>query len=441
MTTLNLRILGIVTLVCLFCYGNAARLRKLGDLGLVMDVIEQQYVDPANQESLYNAAMSGMLASLDPYSSYIPPESLQPFQAILEQEFGGLGVSLDGPPSRDRLTIVSTLYDSPAYRAGIKPGDVILEVDGVSMADLEFPEASKRLRGKEGTTVQLKLERHGESEPILVSVTRARIEVESVLGDRRLEDGRWDFQMQADQDIGYFHIELFGEKSAEELKRAIQSKTTPWKGIVIDVRDNTGGLLFAATEICDFFLEGGEIVSIRGRDTSAEDLFSATPGTLLPIDIPIVVLVNEQSASASEILAACLQDRERALVVGTRTFGKGSVQNVIPLDGGKAAMRLTTAYYYPPKGRLIHRRKDAKEEDSWGVLPNSGYSIDLDEDGKRAVADRFWNRADPRFVPQPASSDETNPWILRDPTLKNDPQLLRALEAIETLAAKELVDK
>lgn len=441
MTNLNLRILGIVTLVCLFCYGNAARLRKLGDLGLVMDLIEQQYVDPSNSQSLYNAAMSGMLASLDPYSSYIPPESLQPFQAILEQEFGGLGVSLDGPPNRDRLTIVSTLYNSPAYRAGIKPGDVILEADGVSMAELEFPEASKRLRGKEGTTVQLKLERYGTPDPILVSVTRARIEVESVLGDRRLEDGRWEFQMQADQDIGYFHIELFGEKSAEELKQAIQSKSTPWKGIVIDVRDNTGGLLFAATEICDFFLDEGEIVSIRGRNGSVDDVYFAKPGTLVPADTPIVVVVNDQSASASEILAACLQDRGRALVVGTRTFGKGSVQNVIPLDGGKAAMRLTTAYYYPPKGRLIHRRKDAKEEDSWGVLPDPGYSVSLDEESRRAVADRFWNRADPRFVPEPASAEETNPWIQRDPTLKNDPHLLRALEAIESLANKELVDK
>lgn len=243
-----------------------------------MDVIEQQYVDPADPHALYSAVMSGMLASLDPYSGYIPPESLQPFQAILEQEFGGLGVSLDGPPRRDRLTIVSTLYDSPAYRAGVKPGDIILEVDGFPVADLKFAEASQRLRGKEGTTASLKLERPGESEPLLISVTRARIEVESVLGDRRLENGRWKFRMQADEDVGYFHIELFGEKTADELKRAIESKSTPWKALIIDVRDNTGGLLFAATDICDFFLEGGEIVSTKGRNGSVDEVYEATPG-------------------------------------------------------------------------------------------------------------------------------------------------------------------
>jgi carboxyl-terminal processing protease len=272
-------------------------------------------------------------------------------------------------------------------------------------------------------------------------VTRARIEVESVLGDRRLEDGRWDFKMQADNEIGYFHIELFGEKTAEELKRAIQSQSTPWKGIILDVRDNTGGLLFAATDICDFFLEEGEIVSTKGRSGVVDDVYFAKPGALVPDTVPLVVLVNDQSASASEILAACLQDRGRAIVVGNRTFGKGSVQNVIPLEGGKAAMRLTTAYYYPPKGRLIHRRKDAKPEDPWGVQPDEGFAIDVDEPGLLAINERFQQRADPRFIPEPAKTEETNPWIRRDPTLTNDPQLLRALEAIDAIAAKELVDK
>lgn len=145
----------------------------------------------------------------------------------------------------------------------------------------------------------------------------------------------------------------------------------------------------------------------------------------MPPDIPIVVLVNDQSASASEILAACLQDRERAIVVGTRTFGKGSVQNVIPLEGGNAAMRLTTAYYYPPKGRLIHRRKEAKPEDPWGVVPSEGFTIEVNEPELAAIGERFRLRADPRFIPEPAETGETNPWILRDPTLTNDPQLLR----------------
>jgi carboxyl-terminal processing protease len=438
-TSLNLRILAVVFLVSMFCYGNAVRLRKVGDLGLVMDLIEQQYVDEASQQDLYRSAMKGMINSLDPYSGYISQESLQPFQSMLEQEFGGLGVSLDGQPRRDRLTVVHVLYDSPAFRAGIKQGDIILEVDGIQTDKMTYSEVVKLLRGKEGTKVSLKLERKEVGEPLLIDVVRARIEVESVLGDRRQNDGRWDFHLQGDTRIGYFHIELFGEKTAAELEKAIVSLKEDCRGIILDLRDNTGGLLEAAIKICDMFLDEGEIVSTRTRGGIVDHIYRAQPGMLVPNPTPIVVLINDQSASASEILAACLQDRQRATIVGARSFGKGSVQNVIPLEGGRAAMRLTTAYYYPPNGRLIHRRKDAKPEDEWGVQPDAGCVVEVDEQELSKISERFIRRADPS---QTAPVEESSTGLLaKDPSLAEDPQLLKAVEIVLSKISHERNDE
>lgn len=429
MTNFNFRLLGVVFVVCLFCYGNAVRFRKLGDLGLVMDLIDQQYVAESKPNDLYQAAMRGLVDSLDPYSGYISQESLKPFQSMLEQEFGGLGISLDGPPRRDQLTIISTLYDSPAFRAGLKPGDVILQVDGVEVAKKTFQESSQLLRGKVGTVAKLLIQKAGDEQPVTVDVTRAMIEVESVLGDRRLADGRWEHRMQAAPNIGYFRIELFGEKTSSELEKSITNIKEDCKGIVLDLRDNSGGLLESATTICDMFLSDGEIVSTKGRSDIVDQVYSAQEGVILPNEIPIVVLINENSASASEVLAACLQDRCRATIVGSRSFGKGSVQNVIPLEGGKAAMRLTTAYYYPPNGRRIHRLKDAKIEDEWGVKPNEGHEVNVDEDAVQKLLDRYRKRADPTLMNQETENGGGAP-TENDPSLSSDPQLLHAVNLI-----------
>jgi carboxyl-terminal processing protease len=427
MLTSNLKILGIVIVVCAFCYGNAVRYRKVGDLGLVMDLIEHQYVDQSKAEDLYNAAMKGMVDSLDPYSGYVPPSSIVSFRSVLEQEFGGLGVSLDGPPRRDRFTVVSALFDSPAYRAGVKPGDVILEVDGQKVDGIEFEQLTSKLRGKEGTKVQLLLKRGDDAEPFVVDVTRGIIEVESVLGDQRKEDGSWDYRLAADPSIAYLRIELFGEKTHEELRKAIQS-LEGISGVIIDLRDNSGGLLESAISICDNFLDDGVVVETKGRQAADRETFYAKPGVLVPNDIPMIVLVNQNSASASEIMAACLQDNGRAKVVGMRTFGKGSVQNVIPLDGGRAALRLTTAYYFPPSGKMIHRRKDAKPEEHWGVMPDQGCEIDIDTTQIEAMIDRFRKRSDPANYSKPTESEASE--SERDPTLSADPQLKKALELV-----------
>ena len=402
-----------------------------------MEIIDQEYVEKPDRDKLYQAAMKGMIDSLDPYSGYIPIDSLKPFQAVLDQEFGGLGVSLDGPKRRERLTVVATIFDSPAYRAGIKPGDVILKIDGVDSAHSEVEVVSKKLRGREGTSVTLTLERSNETKPLEITVTRARIEVESVLGDRRRMDGKWEYMMEHDPQIAYLRIELFGEKTTEELRRAIASVNKECRGIIIDLRDNTGGLLISATDICDMFLDDGKMVSTRIRGDRLDHSYEAKKGTEIPNSVPIAVLINEHSASASEVVAACLQDRCRATVVGNRSFGKGSVQNVIPLDAGLAAMRLTTAYYYPPSGRLIHRKPNAKPEDVWGVHPDEGCEVKLDESAFLKSIERFRKRADPianglSNTRKPNIQDGAETRASFDSTIQDDPQLLKAVDVLQT---------
>ncbi len=436
MTTKNLKILTIVLIGSLFCFVTAQRYRNLGDLALAMEIIDQEYVRKPDKAKLYQAAMKGMIDSLDPYSSYIPIESLKPFQAVFEQEFGGLGVSIDGPPRRDRLTIVATLFDSPAYRAGVKPGDVILRIDDSDCEKLPVESVSKRLRGKEGSAVTLTIERANEAAPIQINIVRARIDVESVLGDRRRLDGSWDFAMQADPRIAYIRLELFGEKTTVELKKALASVRRDCQGLILDLRDNTGGLLVAAKDICDMFLDEGEIVSTRGRNDRIDQLYTAQLGTEIDMRVPMVVMINGHSASASEVVAGCLQDRCRATIVGERSFGKGSVQNVIPLDAGLAAMRLTTAYYYPPSGRLIHREQDAKPEDVWGVKPDPGCEVILDESAFLKSIERFRKRADPNEngfgnANKATSSKSDPPSAYTDPTLQDDPQLEKSVAILK----------
>ncbi len=443
MTTRNAKLLLLVAVACIFCYGNARRLRSVGDLALAIDIIDQEYVDKPDRQKLYEAAMKGMIDSLDPYSGYIPRESLKPFQAVFEQEFGGLGVSLDGPPRRDRLTVVATLFDSPAYRAGVKPGDVLLKINDEDTQNLRFDEVTKRLRGPEGTPVQLTLSREGVNGPFQASVVRARIEVESVLGDRRCLNGKWEYLLEEDPQIAYMRLELFGEKTSKELRKALTEVSGKCKGLILDLRDNTGGLLNAATEICDMFLDDGEIVSTRGRDGRLDEQYTATQGTEIPNSVPIAILVNDQSASASEILAACLQDRKRAIVVGQRSFGKGSVQNVIALDGGKAAMRLTTARYYPPSGRLIHKLPKSKHQEVWGVDPDPDCEVILSDDEYLKAGERFRLRADPNSngmnpnssnqspPSESTSPDEAISTPHRDRTILSDPQLLKAIDRLQ----------
>jgi carboxyl-terminal processing protease len=263
----------------------------------------------------------------------------------------------------------------------------------------------------------------GEDEPIELDIERAIIPVESILGDILREDGSWDFHLEAEPKITYVRLLTFGENTVEELERALRN--TDVEALVLDLRDNGGGLLNAAVGVCDMFINDGTIVSIRGKDGDLRDLYRATPGVVIGRDVPMAVLVNHLSASASEIVAACLQDHGRAKVVGQRTWGKGTVQNVIELEGGKAAIKLTTAGYRRPSGEDIHRSRDAEDSDPWGVSPDVGFEVELTDEQANEVR-QVRRKRDTAQMAGNGNSGSGDPPDAAD--LPDDPQLRRAID-------------
>ncbi len=247
------------------------------------------------------------------------------------------------------------------------------------------------------------------------------------MGYQRRPDGKWAYRLPGHPEIGYIWIESFGDLTAEELERALRQALPNVRGLIFDVRENAGGLLDAAVAVCDMFLDQGQIVSVRGRDPRDTRMFSArATKTIVPVEIPIVVLADKFSASAAEIFAACLQDSQRAVVIGERTWGKGTVQNLIELEAGRSALRLTTATYWRPSGHNIHRLPDNTDKDEWGVQPNDGFEVKLSEDEFKAMVK---SRRD-RFA---AASDINGAEDATENPPEEDPQLLRAIEYIDSM--------
>lgn len=348
-----------------------------------LDQVQRNYVQDVSRRELIEAAIQGMLAKLeDPYSSYISPEDISRFKTSVESRFGGIGIQVE--IEAGQLRILSPLRGTPAYRAGLIAGDRIVEIEGTSTEGISIDEAVSRLKGEAGTTVTIGVLHPQATEVQRFTLTREVIEVETVLGDRRLDDDRWDYMLDHDKKIGYIRVTAFSRNTAEELAEALESLTAQGlKGLVLDLRFNPGGLLSSAIEISDLFVPAGRIVSTEGRN-SAERVWDAREEGSFT-GFPMVVLVNRYSASASEIVSACLQDHGRAIVVGERTWGKGSVQNVIELEGGKSALKLTTASYKRPSGEKIHRFPEDDEEDRWGVMPNDGFKLVLEPTELRAL--------------------------------------------------------
>jgi carboxyl-terminal processing protease len=311
--------------------------------GNVLDTVEREYVTPVDDKKLIQAALNGMLTSLDPHSDYLTPEAFNEMQDDTRGEYGGLGLEIT---SEDGVVkVISPIDGTPAARAGIKPGDFITAVNGQTVLGLSVNEAVKQMRGKVGEAVTLTIVRD-KTDPFDVKLTREIIQPKSVT--YKMEDG----------DLGYVRLSGFNEKATEETKSAIEAlkaKDPHLKGLVLDLRNNPGGLLDQAVGISDLFLSGGEVVSQRGRDPHDIERYNAKPGLKVG-NLPMVVLINSGTASAAEIVAGALQDRHRAAIVGLTSFGKGSVQTVIPLRGGlDGAVKLTTARYYTPSGRSIQR--------------------------------------------------------------------------------------
>jgi carboxyl-terminal processing protease len=343
-----------------------------------IDEVDRNYVKPIDRRELVEAAIRGVLSKLDPYSSYISPKELSSFVAAVENEFGGVGIQIsldDGD-----LRVLSPLYGTPAYRAGVLAGDWIVEIDGRSTEGLTQDEAIERLKGVEGSRVTLTLVHAGRpaKERFKVTLRRERIHVDTVLGDHRKADDTWDFMLDPKLGIGYVRVAAFGRETARDLRRGLQQlRAQGVRGLVLDLRFNPGGLLNSAIEVSNLFISHGRIVSTEGRSQPAR-VWNARPTGAFE-GFPMVVLVNHYSASASEIVAACLQDHQRAVIMGERTWGKGSVQNVIEMEDGRSRLKLTTAAYHRPSGKNIHRFPDSKDSDTWGVMPDAGFDLRLSD--------------------------------------------------------------
>ena len=319
----------------------------------VLDRIKQSYVEPVSDSELLESAITAMLTELDPHSSYLKPKAFNNLKEHTTGEFGGLGIEVG--MENGLVKVISPIDDTPAHKAGVKAGDLIIKLDETPVKGLSLSDAVKKMRGKNGTKIVLTIIRKNTPEPLEIVITRANIKVKSVKY-KTLEPG-----------FGYLRISQFQVNTGKDLASGINKlikKNKKLKGLVLDLRNNPGGVLQAAVDVSNTFLNKGLIVYTQGRLEGSEIKYSATPETLIT-DTPLVVLVNGGSASASEIVAGALQDHKRALIIGTQTFGKGSVQTILPLPNNRA-IKLTTARYYTPDGRSIQAQ---------GILPDINIDV------------------------------------------------------------------
>jgi len=379
--------------------------RQLSIFNEVYNRVKNQYVEELTDKELVEKALNGMLQALDPHSSYMNEEVYKEMQVDTAGAFGGLGIEIT--TDKSFIKIVSPIDDTPAQKAGVQAGDYITHLDGVSVIDMTLKEAIDIMRGEVGASITLTIVR-GTENPFDIEIERDIIKVQSV--KHRLID-----------DIGVLRISTFNEQTTPGLKKIIEeleSSDNPPIGYVLDLRNNPGGLLTESISVSDVFLEQGEIVSIRGREKKDVKVYSAKKGDLINKK-PLIVLINEGSASASEIVAGALQDHDRAVIMGIKSFGKGSVQTIVPIDSG--AIRLTIAKYYTPSGDSI--QAVGIEPDI--IVPRAELNI---------IDDYFTFRESDY---KDALENETNEGVEEEDyteLLENDYQLSRAIDAVKTIA-------
>jgi carboxyl-terminal processing protease len=386
--------------------------RQLNLFGDVFERVRSDYVEKPDDSKLIESAINGMLAGLDPHSSYMDPKSFRDMQVQTRGEFGGLGIEVtmeDG-----LIKVVAPIDETPAAKAGILANDIITKLDDDQVQGLTLNQAVEKMRGPVNTKIRLTIMRKGQDKPIEVSLTRDVIRVRSVRS-----------QVEGD-DVGYIRMTQFNEQTTEGLKKAISDisakiSNDKLKGYVLDLRNNPGGLLDQAISVSDAFLQKGEIVSTRGRNAEETQRFNARAGDLTNSK-PLIVLINGGSASASEIVAGALQDHKRATIVGTRSFGKGSVQTIIPLGSGNGALRLTTARYFTPSGRSIQAK---------GITPDIEVLQDLPDDIKAKTDTSTKGEASLRgHLKGDEGKEQTGSQSYIPPDAKNDKALNTAMDLL-----------
>jgi carboxyl-terminal processing protease len=382
--------------------------------------ILKNYVEEVEEKDLIRGAIEGMLQRLDPYSTYFGPEQMADLNRDTTGHFGGIGILIDMKDGW--LTVISPIEDSPAFRAGVLAGDRLIEIDGESTKGMSMTDAVNKLTGKPGSKVTITVRHELKNEQVTLSLTRDNIKIVSVKGWQRKNGADWDYMIDPEQKIGYIRVSKFMPDTAKSLDEAVKKlQSEGLKGLILDLRLNPGGLLESAVEVANLFIDDGVIVSTKGRWSQKKDSLAKKERTYPKF--PMAVLVNRYTASAAEIVAGALRDHKRAIVIGERTFGKGSVQNVIRLEDGQGAIKLTTAYYYLPNGECIHKTKQAEATGKWGVEPLIEVKLSEEE-----LLQIYNSRRDADII-RPASQPTTT--ATRPKGLLIDRQLDQALKSLK----------
>jgi carboxyl-terminal processing protease len=384
----NLTVIMLVAMVSIACFSQVDQGLYAAKLRQIMNYIHDEGLYVAERRELFEAAAHAMAGTVDKNTEFLAKERKKKINQDLKQEFVGIGVVLMTHEKRPLIRYV--LHNQPAFKAGLLPGDVVLAVDGFDTLTLpKLEEFIGKVKGPSGTSVTFTVERRGEDELLEVTVVRALIEVESIKGYGRRADGSWDYMIPDTPRIGYVRIaDKFGAKTYDELAKALKAvHDQNAAGLVLDLRNNPGGRLDAAEKICNLFLPRDKIIlTTRDRKGRIRSKF-LSDGSGPYQKIPLAILINKNSASASEIVAGCLKDQGRAITVGERSYGKGTVQRLFDVDGGRSMLKLTTASFWTPSERQIHRSRDnggeerdgADESVEWGILPSDGYEVVLDD--------------------------------------------------------------
>ena len=398
--------------------GSADTFRQLKLFGDVYERVRAEYVEEVSDQELIEAAINGMLTSLDPHSSYLDTERYRDMQVQTRGEFGGLGIEVT--MENGLVKVVSPIDDTPASKAGVQPGDFVTHIDGEAVMGMSLSEAVEKMRGPVDSKIDLRLLRKGREEPFDITLNRAVIMISPV-------------RARTEGDVAYIRLTTFNEQTATEMREKLDELSAKigagkLEGIVLDLRNNPGGLLDQAVAVADAYLDKGEIVSTRGRRPDSIQRFNAHAGDVAE-GIPMVVLINGGSASASEIVAGALQDQKRAIVMGTQSFGKGSVQTIMPLSGN-GAIRLTTARYYTPAGTSIQAK---------GITPDievhQANVEQLDDDPGRREADLRGRLKNDQA--EESSNPAAPPEMGEPPAEGEDYQLSRALDLLRGISLYE----